>query len=84
MWSECTSEDSSVATNLVNEILQKLSSQILTSKAKRLSKLENRPRPILVQFNSSTEVHSILRIKSKIHNSVHWKNVLISMDMTEI
>jgi hypothetical protein len=42
------SEDSSVATNLVIEILQKLYSPVLASKAKWLGKLENRPHPILM------------------------------------
>lgn len=78
------SEDSSVDINSANEIFQELSSPILVSNAKRLGKPGNRPRPILVQLNSPSEVHSILRVKSKIRNSTRWKNVSISMDMTEI
>lgn len=78
------SEDSTLSIRLVNEILQDLSSPIGASNAKRIGKPGIRPRPILVQFNSPSEVHSILRVKSKIRNSARWKNVSISMDMTEI
>jgi len=47
-----------------------------------LGKPSNRPRPILIQFNSHSEVHSIFRIKSKLHSSTRWKEVSISTDMT--
>lgn len=75
-------EASSVTTSLVNEIFKDLPNPVSVSNAKRLGKPSNRPRPILIQFNSHSEVHSILRIKSKLRSSTRWKEVSISTDMT--
>lgn len=82
--SDNISEETSDTINLTNEIFQELSSPILVSRAKRIGTPGNRPRPILIQLNSRYDVFSILRIKSKIRSSTRWKNISISMDMTEI
>lgn len=68
--------------SLVNEIFKDLPNPILVSNAKRLGKPSNRPRPILIKFNSYSEVLSVLRVKSDLRSSTRWKNVSISTDMT--
>jgi len=71
-------EDFSVTSSLANEIFHELLSPISVSNAKRWSKPSNHPCPILIQFNSPSELHSILRVKSKIHGSTRWKDVTTS------
>jgi hypothetical protein len=68
---------------IVNAIIKDLSLNSMVYNARRIGKLGVKPRPILVEFKSSSDVKDILKSKSKLKNDVRWRSIWIEEDLTK-
>ncbi|CAI6370171.1 unnamed protein product [Macrosiphum euphorbiae] len=67
---------------LVDHLFQDLTIQCQSTSVKRIGPVGSRTRPIVVQLNSPTDVHMVLKSKRKQRNLERWKNVWIHEDLT--
>lgn len=50
--------------------------------AKKISKISHKARPLLLEFNSQSDVNMILKSKIKLRNNDRWRKVFIEPDKT--
>jgi len=60
---------------LVDDLFQDLAIQCPYTSAKRIGPVGSRPRPIVVQLNSPSDVNIFLKSKRKLRDFEGWKNV---------
>lgn len=66
----------------VDDLLIKLKLQLCPSSVIRIGNLNNKSRPIRVEFESKEAVISILKTKRLLFTHPEWKNIWISTDLT--
>lgn len=75
-------ENSETLNVMVDDLFQDLAIQCPYTSVKRIGPVGSRPRPIVVQLNSQTNVHMVLKSKRKLRNFERWKNIWINEDLT--
>jgi len=75
-------ENSQTLNVMVDDLFQDLAIQCPYTSVKRIGPVGSRPRPIVVQLNSQTNVHMVLKSKRKLRNFERWNNIWINEDLT--
>lgn len=68
---------------IVNDIIKGLSLNSVVYNTRIIGKPGAKPRPILVEFKSSSDIKDTLESKSKLKNDVRWRSVWIEEDLTK-
>lgn len=68
-------ENSETLNVMVDDLFQDLAIQCSYTSVKRIGPVGFRPRPIVVQLSSKTNVHMVLKSKRKLRNFERWKNI---------
>lgn len=69
---------------MINDLFTDLSVQCKPISSKRIGRIGSKPRPIVVELSSPSDVRMVLKNRSKMKSLERWNKVLLNEDLTLI